>query len=78
MESKDIIDTLNKIIDRQDISTASVARRMNKSSQALNQQLNNSDMKISTLLNIINALHCDIDIIITDKATKQEYKVKNK
>lgn len=78
MESKDIIDTLNKTIDRQDISTASVARRMNKSSQALNQQLNNSDMKISTLLNIINALHCDIDIIITDKATKQEYKVKNK
>lgn len=44
MESKDIIDTLNKIIDRQDISTASVARRMNKSSQALNQQLNNSDI----------------------------------
>jgi len=78
MGSKDIIDTLNKIIDSQDISTASVARRMNKSSQALNQQLNNNDMKISTLLNIINALHCDIDIIITDKVTKQEYKINDK
>lgn len=75
MNSKDIINTLNQIIDTQDISIASVARRLNKSSQALNQQLNNKDMKISTMLDIVNALHCDIDIIITDRATNKEYKI---
>lgn len=75
MTSKNIIDTLLKIIDNQDISIASVARRMNKSSQALNQQLNNNDIKISKFLDIVNALHCDIDITITDRATKKVYKL---
>lgn len=75
MNSIDIIDTLNQIIDIQDISVASVARRMNKSSQALNQQLNNKDMKISTMLDIVNSLHCDIDITITDRATNKKYKI---
>lgn len=32
-------------------------------------------MKISTLLHIIEALHCNIDITITDRATKKEYKI---
>ncbi len=73
--SIDIINTLNQIIDNQDISIASVARRMNKSSQALNQQLNNNDIKVSKLLEIIEALHCNIDIVITDRATTKEYKV---
>lgn len=75
MTSNDIINILNQIIDKQDISIASVARRLGKSSQALNHQLNNKDMKISTMLDIIEALHCDIDITITDKATKKEYKI---
>ncbi len=75
MTSNDIIDTLNKIIDKQDVSIASVARRMGKSNQALNQQLNNNDIKISTLLNIVNALHCDIDITITDRATNHKYTI---
>ncbi len=75
MTSNDIINTLNQIIDKQDVSIASVARRMKKSSQALNMQLNNNDIKISTMLNIIEALHCDIDITITDRATKREYKL---
>lgn len=75
MISQNIIDTLNQIIDKQDISIASVARRLNKSSQALNQQLNNNDIKVSKLLEIIEALHCDIDITITDRATKEEYKI---
>lgn len=75
MTSKNIIDGLSKIIDTQDISIASVARRMNKSSQALNQQLNNDNIRISTLLDIVEALHCDIDITITDRATKKEYKI---
>ena len=43
MNSQNIIDTLNQIIDKQDISVASVARRMGKSSQTLNQQLNNNE-----------------------------------
>ena len=77
MNSQNIIDTLNQIIDKQDISVASVARRMGKSSQALNQQLNNNDMKVSTLLNVIEALHCDVDITIIDRATKEEYKIWN-
>lgn len=75
MTSKNFIDTLLKIIDNQDISIASVARRMNKSSQALNQQLNNDDIKISKFLDIVNALHCDINITIIDRATKKEYKL---
>lgn len=75
MTSKNIIDTLNQIIDKQDISIASVARRMNKTSQALNKQLNNDDIKISTMLDIIEALHCDINITIIDRATKKEYKL---
>lgn len=75
MNSQSIIDTLNKIIDKQDISVASVARRMNKSTQALNKQLNNNDMKVSTLLDIIEALHCDINISIIDRATKKEYRL---
>lgn len=75
MTSNDIINTLNQIIDKQDISIASVARRMGKSSQALNQQLNNNDVKVSTMLDIIQALHCDIDITITDRATKEKYKI---
>ncbi len=75
MTSNDIINTLNQIIDKQDVSIASVARRMGKSSQALNQQLNNDDIKISTMLSIIEALHCDINIVITDRATKEEYKL---
>lgn len=75
MTSKNIIDTLLKIIDNQDVSIASVARRMNKSSQALNQQLNNDDIKISKFLDIIDALHCDIDITITDRATNKKYTI---
>lgn len=75
MTSKNIIDTLNQIIDKQDISIASVARRMNKTSQALNKQLNNDDIKISTMLDIIEALHCNINITIIDRATKKEYKL---
>lgn len=75
MNSYDIINTLNQIIDKQDISIASIARRMNKSTQALNKQLNNNDMKISTLLDIVNALHCNIDITITDRATNEVFKV---
>lgn len=76
MDSKDIILVLNKIIEVQDISVASVARRMNKSTQALSKQLNNKDMKISTLLEIIEALHCDININFTDRATNKEYHIK--
>lgn len=75
MTSKDIISILNKVIDTQDVSVASVARRMGKSTQALNKQLNNNDMKISTLLEIVKGLHCDINITITDRATKKEYKL---
>ena len=75
MTSKNIIDTLSQIIDKQDISIASVARRMGKTSQALNKQLNNNDIKLSTLLCIISALHCNIDITITDRATGREYKL---
>lgn len=75
MTSKNIIDTLNLIVDDQDISVASVARRMNKTSQALNKQLNNNDIKLSTMIDIIESLHCDIDIIITDRATKKVYKL---
>lgn len=78
MTSRDIIDTINTIIDRQDVSIASVARRIGKSSQALNQQLNNNDVKLSTLLSIIGALHCDIDITITDKATDKTYNITTK
>lgn len=78
MTSRDIIDTINTIIDRQDVSIASVARRIGKSSQALNQQLNNNDVKLSTLLSIIEALHCDIDINITDKATDKTYNITTK
>lgn len=76
MNSKNIIDTINQIINYQDISIAAIARRMDKSSQALNSQLNNNDMKVSTLLEIIEALKCDIDITITDRADKKDYKVK--
>lgn len=76
LDSNDIIDTLNNIIDSQDVSMASIARKMNKSSQALNQQLNNKDMKLSTMLNIIEALHCNIDITITDRATNIKYTIK--
>ena len=75
MDSQKIIDTLNQIIDTQDISVAAIARRMEKSTQALNKQLNNDDMKVSTLLEIIEALHCDVDITITDRATKKEYTI---
>lgn len=73
MESKEIINTVNKIIQKQDVSIASIARRMNKSSQALNQQLNNNDIKVGKLLEIIEAMHCDINITITDRATKEKY-----
>ncbi|MCD7996398.1 MAG: helix-turn-helix transcriptional regulator [Clostridiales bacterium] len=76
MKSQTIIDTLNQIIRDQDISTAAVARRIGKSSQALNIQLNNDDMKISTLLEIVEALKCDINIAIIDRADKKEYKIK--
>lgn len=75
MDSQKIIDTLNQIIDIQDISVAAIARRMEKSTQALNKQLNNNDMKVSTLLEIIEALHCDVTITITDRATKKEYTI---
>lgn len=75
MTSKNIIDTMNQIIDKQDISIASVARRMNKTSQALNKQLNNDDIKLSNMLDIIESLYCDIDITITDRATKKVYKL---
>lgn len=75
MDSQKIIDTLNQIIDTQDISVAAIARRMEKSTQALNKQLNNDDMKVSTLLEIIEALHCDVAITITDRATKKEYTI---
>lgn len=75
MKSNDIIDVLNQIRDKQDISVASVARRMEKSTQALNKQLNNDDMKISTLLEIVDALYCDINITITDRATNKKYEL---
>lgn len=75
MISKDILNTITNVIQTQDVSIASVARRLKKSSQALNQQLNNSDIKVSKLLEIIEAIHCDITITITDRATGQEYKI---
>lgn len=75
MISKDILNTITNVIQTQDVSVASVARRLKKSSQALNQQLNNSDIKVSKLLEIIEAIHCDITITITDRATGQEYKI---
>ena len=75
MNSQDIIDTINRILDDQDVSMASIDRRLNKSSQDLNQQLNNNDIKVSKLLEIIEAMHCDITITITDRATKREYKI---
>lgn len=78
MKSQTIIDTLNQIIRDQDISSAAVARRIGKSSQALNTQLNNDDMKLSTLLEIVEALKCDINIAIIDRADKKEYKIKGK
>lgn len=77
MNSKNVIDTLNTIIDNQGISIAKVAQRIGKSSQALNKQLNNDDMKISTLLDIVNAMYCDIEIVITDRATKTKYVIDN-
>lgn len=76
MNSQNIIDTLNLIIKEQDKSISSISRRLDKSNQALNKQLNNNDMKISTLLEIVeNGLLCDIDITITDRATKKKYKI---
>ena len=75
MTSQEIINTINNVIQAQDVSVASVARRLKKSSQALNQQLNNSDIKVSKLLEIIEAIHCDITITITDRVTGQEYKI---
>lgn len=76
MNSQDIINTLNAIIKEQDKSEASISRKLGKSTQALNQQLKNNDMKLSTLLEIIeNGLLCDIDITITDRATKKKYKI---
>lgn len=75
MTSQDIINTITNIIQTQDVSIASVARRLKKSSQALNQQLNNNDIKVSKLLEIIDAIHCDITITITDRATGQEYQI---
>lgn len=75
MNSKDVINTVNRIIENQDVSMASIARRLNKSSQALNQQLNNDDIKVSKLLEIIEAMHCDVTITITDRATKKEYNI---
>ena len=73
MDSLSVIKTINNIIDKQDVSIASIARRMNKSNQALNKQLNNDDMKVSTLLEIISAMYCDIEIVITDRATNTKY-----
>lgn len=75
MKSNDIVNVLNQIIKVQDVSVASIARRMEKSTQALNKQLNNDDMKVSTLLEIIEALHCDVDITITDRATNKKYEL---
>lgn len=77
MDSKMIINVINDIIAEQDISIAAVARRMGKSSQALNVQLNNDDIKVSTLLAIVDALRCTINITITDKATGDKHSVSN-
>ena len=77
MTSKEIIDILNTIISDQDISSAAIARRLGKSNQALNKQLNNDDIKLSTLLEIADALRCDISITLTDRATTKKYSVDN-
>lgn len=77
MNSINVIETLNTIIDNQGISIAKVAQRIGKSSQALNKQLNNDDMKISTLLDIVSAMYCDIEIVITDRATNTKYTIEN-
>lgn len=76
MNSQDIINVLNTIIKEQDKSISSISRKLGKSNQALNKQLANDDMKLSTLLEIIETgLLCDIDITITDRATKKKYKI---
>lgn len=77
MDSKQVINILNDIITEQDISIAAVARRMGKSSQALNVQLNNDDIKLSTLLAIVDALRCTVNITITDKATGEKHSICN-
>lgn len=77
MNSKMVINVINDIIAEQDISIAAVARRMGKSSQALNVQLNNDDIKVSTLLAIVDALRCTISITITDKATGEKHNINN-
>lgn len=76
MTSKEkIMETVNKIIEAQGVSDAAIARRIGKSSQSLNKQLNGSDLKVSTLLSIIDAMHCDVNITITDRATNTTYTV---
>lgn len=77
MNSRNVIETLNTIIGNQGISVAKVAQRIGKSSQALNKQLNNDNMKVSTLLDIVNAMYCDIEIVITDRATNTKYVIEN-
>lgn len=77
IDSKSIITILNDIITDQDISIAAVARRMNKSSQALNAQLNNDDIKLSTMLAIVDALRCTVNITITDRATGDKHSISN-
>lgn len=73
MESCEVIGILTKIIEEQDVSIASVARRMGKTTQALNKQLHSDNMRITTLLEILEAMHCDIDITLTDRATGRKF-----
>lgn len=76
MESKEIINKLSEIINNKDVSIASVARKIGKSNQALTKQLSNTDMKVSTLLKIIDAMQCDVSINIVDRASKTKYVIK--
>ena len=59
---KELLSEIKRIMDINDIQMKDLAVSMHKSQQSVSQIFNNANPKISTLIEICNALDVEIDI----------------
>lgn len=69
--SREVLSEIKKYMDLNDISMKTLALNMHKSQQSVSQIFQNGNPKVSTLLEICNALNICIDFKFIDKSDVQ-------
>lgn len=72
-EPENVADRLKAISRYKGITQQVIADRIGVGKQCLNNRLQRKDLKVSEMLEIAEALECDVEIRITDKKTGKEF-----